>query len=140
MNSKTLVHSIAAIALGFASLLPVASAKYDEVVQTSGTVSYVSGGIGTDSIERLSAISSDFNIKLMFALKSGEYVSDVGVVITNTSGNTLLDTTSNGPWLLARLPKGNYQIVATFSGNTIKRPVSVGAAKLSTVDFRWAAE
>jgi hypothetical protein len=140
MNSKTLVHSIVAIALGFASLLPVASAKYDEVVQTSGTVSFVSGGIGTDSIERLSAISSDFNIKLMFALKSGEYVSDVGVVITNTSGNTLLDTTSDGPGLLARLPKGNYQIVATLSGNTIKRPISVGAANLSTVDFRWASE
>jgi hypothetical protein len=140
MNSKTLIHSIVAIALGFAALLPVASANYDEVIQTSGAVSYVSGGVGTDSIERLSAISGDFNIKLMFALKSGEYVSNVGVVITSTAGNTLLDTTSNGPWLLAKLPKGNYQIVATLSGNTIKRPISVGVAKLSTVDFRWASE
>jgi len=76
----------------------------------------------------------------VFALKSGEYVSGVGVVIADAGGKTLLDTTSEGPWFLAKLPAGNYQIVATFGGNAVKRQIAVGAAKLRTVDFRWASE
>jgi len=67
-------------------------------------------------------------------------VSDVKVAIADAAGKTLLDTTSDGPWLLTRLPAGNYQIVATFSGNAVRRQVAVGTAKLRTVDFRWASE
>ena len=47
MKSKSLAHGLAAILLGSASLLPVASADNDGIVQTSGGVSYVSGGIGS---------------------------------------------------------------------------------------------
>lgn len=58
----------------------------------------------------------------MFALKSGEYVSSVGVA--DAAGKMLLDTTSEAPWFLARLPVGNHQIVATFAGNAEKRTVA----------------
>ena len=125
--------------LGTAALVPVANASSDEVVRTGG-VSYVSGGVGTDSIDRLSSLARDFNLKLVFAMKSGNYVSDVKVTIANAAGKTLLDTTSEGPWFLAKLPAGNYQIVATFAGNAEKRTIAVGAAKLRTIDFRWASE
>ena len=125
--------------LGTAALVPVANASSDEVVRTGG-VSYVSGGVGTDSIDRLSSLARDFNLKLVFAMKSGNYVSDVKVTIANAAGKTLLDTTSEGPWFLAKLPAGNYQIVATFAGNAEKRTIAVGAAKLRTVDFRWGSE
>ena len=140
IKSKSLVHGFAAILLGITSLAPVASAKYDEIVHTTGGVPYVSGGIGTDSIDRLSSLAGDFNLKLVFALKSGAYVSDVKVVIASAAGKTLVDATTEGPWLLTRLPAGNYQIVATFAGNSVKRQIAVGAAKLKTVDFRWATE
>jgi len=73
-------------------------------------------------------------------MKSGEYLSGVGVVIADSAGKTLLDTTSEGPWFLARLPAGNYQVVATSGGHAVKRKIAVGAAKLRTVDFRWATE
>ena len=125
--------------LGTAALVPVANASSDEVVRTGG-VSYVSGGVGTDSIDRLSSLARDFNLKLVFAMKSGNYVSDVKVTIANAAGKTLLDTTSEGPWFLAKLPAGNYQIAATFAGKAEKRTIAVGAAKLRTVDFRWASE
>ena len=42
------------------------------LVQTTGGVSHVSGGVGTDSIDRLNALAGDFNLKLVFALKSGD--------------------------------------------------------------------
>jgi hypothetical protein len=129
-----------AIMLGVASLVTVANANGDESVQTAGGVSYVSGGVGTDSIDRLRSLSGDFNLKLVFAMNSGDYVSGVGVAIADAAGKTLLDTTSEGPWFLARLPAGNYQIVATFGGKAVKRQIAVGAAKLRTVDFRWPSE
>lgn len=141
MKSQSPAHALAVILMGSALLGPVASANSDDaVVKTFGGVSYVSGGVGTDSIDRLSSLAGDFNLKLVFALNSGSYVSDVGVVIADAAGRTLLDTTSDGPWLLTRLPAGNYQIVATFAGNAVRRQVAVGTARLRTVDFRWATE
>ena len=131
---------MAAILLGAASLVPIANANSDESVQTAGRVSYVSGGVGTASLDRLGSLARDFNLKLVFALKSGDYVSDVKVTIADAAGKQLLDTTSEGPWFLAKLPAGNYQIVATFAGNAQKRTIAVGAEKLKTIDFRWGSE
>ncbi len=147
MKSTSLARSLTVILLSSTllvpALAPVASANSDNAVvqKTPGGVSYVSGGVGTDSIDRLNLLAGNFNLKLVFALKSGSYVSDVGVVIADAAGKTLLNTTSDGPWLLARLPAGNYQVVATFAGNAVKRQITVGSAKqLRTVDFRWASE
>ena len=141
MNFSNLFTPIVmAILLGSASLVSAADASSDESVQTTGGVSYVSGGVGTDSIDRLSSLARDFNLKLIFALKSGDFVSGVNVTIANAAGKTLLDTTSEGPWFLTKLPAGNYQIVATLSGKAEKRTIAVGAEKLKTVDFRWGSE
>jgi hypothetical protein len=139
-KSKSLANTLAVILLGVASLAPAASTSYDGIVQSAGGVSYVSGGIGTDSRDRLSSLAGDFNLKLVFAHKSGEYLSGVRVAIANAAGKTLLDTTSEGPWFLTRLPVGNYQVVATFAGNAVKRQIAVGGARLTTIDLRWASE
>jgi hypothetical protein len=140
MKYKSLAHGIAGIVLGSALLVPVASAESDQIVQTAGGVSYVSGGIGTDSIDRLNSLAGDFNLKLVFALTSGSYVSGVKVSIADEAGKTLLDATSEGPWFLIKLPVGNYQIVATFAGKTENRTIAVAAEKLKTIDLRWASE
>lgn len=145
MTSKLSTRRFAATLLVSALLVPalvsVAGANSDDaIVKTTGGVSYVSGGVGTDSIDHLSSLAGNFNLKLVFALNSGSYVSDVGVVIADAAGKTLLDATSDGPWFLTKLPTGNYQVVATFAGHAVKRQIAVGAAKLRTVDFRWASE
>jgi hypothetical protein len=144
MNTKSLAHAFAAVLLGAASLalalVPIARATSDVVVQAASGVSYVSGGVGDDSIERLNSLAGGFNLKLVFALNSGNYVSGVRVAIADAAGKTILDTTSEGPWFLVKVPAGNYQVVATFAGNAIKRQVAAGAAASRTVDFRWASE
>jgi len=139
MESKMFAQRFAAILLCSASLVSFASAGSDAIVQTSGGVSYVSGGVGTDSIDRLNSLARDFNLKLVFAMKSGAYVSGVRVAIADAAGKTLLDTTSEGPWFLTKLPAGNYQVVATFEGSALKKQIAVGAAKLRTIDFRWTS-
>ena len=138
--AKLFAAAVVAILPGAGLLVPIANASGDEIVQIAGGVSYVSGGVGTTSIDRLSALAGDFNLKLVFALKSGDYVSDVRVSIADTAGKAVLDTTSDGPWVFTKLPAGSYQIVATFAGNAEKRTIAVGAEKLRTVDFRWSSE
>lgn len=139
-TGKFLAYSLAAMLLGSGSLVSVASASNDAVVRTEGTVRYVSGGVGTESLDKLSAMTGDFNLKLVFALTSGDFLSQVHVVIADAKGRKILDTTSEGPWFLSKLPAGNYQIAATVAGNEQKRQIAVDATKLMTVDFRWISQ
>jgi hypothetical protein len=142
MQFKLLARSFALSALVTVTLVgvPVArAATGDPVVQSAGNVTYVSGGIGLDAIAQMESMASQYNLKLVFALRSGEYLSDVGVSIANTAGRTVLDTKSEGPWFLAKLPPGNYQVVATFAGKSERRTIAVGGG-LRTADFRWTSE
>ena len=139
IKSALLACSIATIFFGSASFALAANST-DTIVQTTGNVSYVSGGVGTESLDQLGAISSQFNLKLIFALKSGEYLSGVQVAITDAKGKSMLDTTSEGPWFMTRLPAGRYQVVATVAGKAEKRQVAVVGTNLKTIDFRWGSE
>lgn len=138
IKQQLITHSLAAMVLGAAAF--TASAESEVVGQTTSGVPYVSGGVGAESLDQLGTLARQFNLKLVFALKSGDYVSDVKVSIADLKGKTFLDSTSEGPWFYTKLPAGNYQVVATFAGKPIKRQVTVDSAKLSTVDFRWASE
>lgn len=139
--SKMIARGLAAIVLGCASLVSVAATEGDAIVLTTpGGVSYVSGGVGTASIDRINSLASGFNLKLVFAGASGAYLADVRVTVADSKGRTLLDVTSDGPWFLAKLPRGEYRIVASYAGKDQRQRVSVGTQKLRTVQFRWASE
>ena len=140
LRSTILSCSVAAIILGAASLASAASTNSDAVVQNNGNVAYVSGGVGQESLDQLSSIARDFNLKLVFALNSGAYLSGVQVAIVDRKGQTIIDVTSDGPWFIARLPVGSYQVIATVAGKAEKRQVTVSPSQLKTVDLRWASE
>ncbi len=140
MTNLKRITAAVALLLASAALVPVAYTADEEAVRSSGGISYVSGGVGAASTDRLSALAKDFNLKLVFALKSGDYVSGVDVTIADAAGKTLLKVKSEGPWFLTRLPAGNFKIAATLDGKTETRTVAVGAEKLRTVDFRWVGE
>ncbi len=135
-----LARWLVAFLLGVALFVPIASADNDAIVQTVGGVSFVSGGVGQESIQRINSLVSNFNLKMIFALNSGDYLSDVRVAIADTKGHPFLDTMSGGPWFLTKLPVGTYQITATYSDHALKREIVVGTANLKIVDFRWATE
>jgi len=140
MRHSKFMTAAVAILLASATLVPVAYTAEEEAVHNDGGISYVSGGVGTASTDRLSSLAKDFNVKLVFALRSGDYVSGVDVTIADTAGKALVNTKAEGPWFLARLPAGNFKIAATFDGKTESRTVTVGAEKMKTVDFRWTNE
>lgn len=120
--------------------LPWASAEEAserEAVYMMGNVSYMSGGIGEDSREHLKAFSAGFNLKLVLAMKSGEYVADVQVSIDDKHGKNVLQATSEGPIFMANLPAGSYQVTATAEGQAQRRSVTVDKGRLGTLHFRW---
>ena len=86
---------------------------------------YLSGGVGSDEMERLKARESEFNLKLVFTLVEGNYVSDVAVVVKDNAGNPVLVLFAPGPVVLAKLPRGSYVVEATYGSNTQTRRFDV---------------
>jgi hypothetical protein len=68
-------------------------------VRNVAGVSYVSGGVGEESRTSLQSQAAQFNVQVVFALKSGEYLADVDVAVRDASGRTLFSTVTDGPWL-----------------------------------------
>lgn len=103
-----------------------------------GGVAYLSGGIGLDEREQMERMGGGYNLKLIFAVQQGNFVSDVQVSVTDGSGQTVLAVVADGPWLYAKLPAGAYAIAATYLGQTINKPAKVGASGRTQVSFVWA--
>ncbi|HYC46558.1 MAG TPA: hypothetical protein VED01_13885 [Burkholderiales bacterium] len=103
-------------------------------------VDAVAGGVGINARARLSSEARpDHNVKMVFALNTGNYVADVQVKVKDASGRTVIDGVANGPWLYARLPAGSYTAVATYSGHTVTEQFTVARTGLRSAILRWPA-
>ena len=139
MSRRACTTALAVLAAS-AVLAPPASASSDEVVRAPSGAIYVTGGVGSEGVDRLKSMEKDFNLKLVFANTAGAYLSDVRVTIVDASGRVVLDATSEGPILMAKLPAGGYRVDATFVGHPESREIIAAARKLVTVDLRWAPD
>ena len=124
------------IACGAAAAAGSALSAQDQIM-TSGQVTFASGGVGDDSLQRMEALSKDVNLKVIFALKTGNYLADVAVVISDARGGKVLETVSEGPWFLARLPPGKYQFTATYESESFTRTTTIPASGQRGLIFRW---
>ncbi len=100
-------------------------------------IPYVSGGIGMDEREAMSAIASEYNLKIVFALKEGNYLADASVLIKDAQGKTVLDAVSDGPWFYAKLPAGQYAVTATMMEKANTEKVQIKPAGQSVLHFYW---
>ena len=99
-------------------------------------IGYMTGGVGADAMSRLRARERDFNVKFVFTLVEGNYVSDVAVVVKSKARNPILVVESPGPLMLVKLPKGQYTVDATYEGVTRTRKLQAGD-RLRTEYMRW---
>jgi hypothetical protein len=67
------------------------------------------------------------------------YISDVRVTIKDGSGNIILDTITEGPFLLVRLVPGRYSIDASYESKTLHRDVSIGKGGSNKIMLLWPA-
>jgi hypothetical protein len=105
-------RNVAARIVVLAALFSPPAFAAEEEVRSAGDVRFVSGGVGEESLERIRALDPEFNLKLLFATRAGEYLADVRVSVTGTRGEGILDTVSEGPWFLARMAPGKVRITA----------------------------
>lgn len=116
----------------FMLMLAAAPALALEAMEAGG-IRYMSGGIGEEELEELKAMEGQFNLKIVMAMKNGEYVSDEPVVIRDAGGATVLEAVSDGPLFYAKLPPGRYAAAAGGKSGQ----VSVTETALTTAHFRW---
>ena len=112
-------------------------------VRTSGPVEYLSGGIGADESAAIQSASRQWPLALEFAIKDrqrADFAADVKVRIRDARGHEVLQATSEGPFLLARLAPGSYAVEATLAGQTLNRKVNVKAGQSSREMFLWGAD
>jgi len=100
-------------------------------------VLFITGGTGADERADLQAKEKDYNLKIVVAATSGDYVADVWVVIESAAKKSVLETKMDGPILLAKLPQGTYTIKATYGPSTQTKSVNVPAQGLREAAFRW---
>src|SRR5262249_50082095 len=131
MSSAALVKTYLRLAIAATALLALA------VVTRAADVPHISGGIGSTEREELRAKEREYNLKVVTAMKSGDYLSGVQIVIESATKERMLETTMAGPILLARLPPGSYTIEATVGGQTLTQTVAIQAQGLRQVDLRW---
>ena len=115
------------------------SAQVAEKALTQNGITFISGGIGIDSQERLKAREGEFNLKLVFTLVEGNYLAGVTVSVKDASGRTLIEHDADGPFFLAKLPGGAYNVTAVYEGRSQVRKVAVRDGRLRTEYMRWPA-
>ena len=87
---------------------------------SDGGVHFLMGGVGLDERESLEILGADYNVKFVFAERSGDYIADVSVVIDDLHGKSLAQVVTNGPWLYLMLSPGSYRVKATYAAKTME--------------------
>jgi hypothetical protein len=113
-------------------------ALHSDAAKANASVPAISGGVSLNARDSLRTQERDANVKFVFALNTGNYVADVHVKVTDSKGKVVIDDTSNGPWMLAKLPAGSYTATATYNGKAVTHRFSAGSG-LRTAQFRWPA-
>jgi len=116
------------VTLGPALMLPLltnaARAVQDQPVMIGG-VETVCTGVGS---AKDNPAWSAYPVKLVFADPSGANLAQVHLSVMR-AGRPLVETECDAPWLLMKLPAGNYDVAATVPSNAGPR---TGKASFAT--------
>ncbi len=107
---------------------------------TVGDVTYLSGGVGKAESVAMRGNAKNYALEVVFVEKSGaleEYLSEVKLQIQDSSKNTVLDIDTEGPYFLANLPQGKYQVSAEYNGVVKTQLVTVSKKKHAKLVFWW---
>jgi hypothetical protein len=137
---------LVAAACGVALLGAIsANAANPPIFMTHG-VEYMSGGIGADEAELMQVVSPRWAATFEFAVKDhkgADLAANVHVTVRDKSGTALLDNVvSGGPYFVARLEPGEYEVEAQLGGQSLKQPLQImaGAPAKATFLFPLGAD
>ena len=115
--------------------------------QTGDGHAFVSGGVTVEDRLAMSAERAQYNLWVATVAKpSGAYLANAKLRIVNVRDKSVvLERTMDGPWLLATLPAGNYDVSATFRADgtdkdqVLSERASVGKSGQRQVVLRFAS-
>ena len=126
------------LALTFAVAPTAFAGAGEQAGPAAGNVQVLSGGVGEGARKQLAEQARGYNLKLVFTLSTGSFISEVPFKVLS-GGTSVVEETARGPWAFVRLPPGNYTVQATHEGLTQTRKVSVPKAGQRSVPFSWPA-
>ena len=106
--------------------------------QQQGNITFVSGGAGTEDRDALRQVEGQYNLRLLFAARNGDYLANVAVTLSDARGNAVLDTIAEGPIFYARVPPGRYRLTVSNQGHSQSRDINVSGGAVRQ-DFYWAS-
>jgi hypothetical protein len=144
MKPNVIAIAVTVLATNILMASPAFSTDSSAVMATEvqGNVTFVSGGVGEDEAAMFKSAASGYPLELQFVQKAtprDEFLASVKVKITDRSKNMVLDTVTNGPFLLAKLPAGTYRVEADYNGIVKRQSVDVQAGKHGRRVFVWVA-
>ncbi len=134
---------LVAAACGVALLGAVSAQAANPPIYMTHGVEYMSGGIGADEAELMQTISPRWAATFEFAVKDhkgADFAANVHVTVRDKSGTALLDNVvSGGPYFVARLEPGQYEVEAQLGGQTLKQPLQIMAGAPAKATFLFPA-
>jgi len=116
--NRTLSHvALCACAAAAAAFIASGSVVAAQNGVTAEGRFYVTGGVSDSEQIALRAQQERFNLWVVTAAKkTGAYLSDVRVKVTDSQQRVLFDAPLDGPWLMIDLPLGRYTVEADLGG------------------------
>jgi hypothetical protein len=106
--------------------------------QTAQGYQFISGGAGTDERNEMMQQASQYDLALSFAATSGNYLSDVKVVVTDQQGREVINTTTTGPLFYADLAPGRYNVKVTYNDRAQEiKGLQIGNGRRVSRLFHW---
>jgi hypothetical protein len=102
-------------------------------VQTSGDVQYVTGGVPFEQLPAFREARRDYPLNIEIYEREGNkdgFTADADVQVVNAkSGDVVLETKTQGPYLWAKVPPGQYKVTATLNGKVKETRVAVNSSR-----------
>jgi hypothetical protein len=105
----------------------------------SDGVCYISGGISGEEVSQFKTHAKEYLLEIVFVQEAAsednsrieQYLAEVQLRIKDAKGNVVADTITEGPFFLANMPPGKYQITADYEGVIKSNIVNISTKKTS---------
>ena len=122
-------------------LVAVAGLMNAQTALAKDHVPFITGGIGKEERHKILAKRDKYNLQIRSFLTGGEYTGDVLIQIIDAAGVVLLNELTDGPYFMANLQPGTYQVKASYRNVSHVKSITIapgGAAR--DLSFAWSVK
>jgi hypothetical protein len=102
---------------------------------------FISGGVSDEETTSMRAERESYTLWVVTAeKKTGAYLADARVKVTDAQQKVVFDAPIDGPWLMIDLPLGRYVVEASFEGETQQRVTTIHPGDHHQAVFYFATQ